>query len=111
MDGKSVADQAVTTKNGAFAAPHKLAQGEFAIVSLVDQAIGCDGLIDELRLSRGLREIVVSEKPLTADDTTLGLWNFDELTGGGCFVDLSANKRKAWLPGSADGMPESAKKK
>ena len=48
---------------------------------------------------------------LKADDTTIALWNFDALTEGGSFVDQSANKLKAWLPGSADGMPGSAKKK
>lgn len=112
VDGKQVADQEVKTNDGAFGAALKPAQEELAIGSLVDQAIGCDGVIDDLRLSRGLRPLSsVPSEALKADDSTIGLWNFDTLTEGGSFVDLSANKLKAWLPGSADGMPASAKKK
>ena len=112
VDGQQVADQEVKAKEGAFGGELKPAHEELAIGSLVDQAIGCDGVIDEFRVSRGLRPI--NELPsdaLKADDSTVALWNFDTLTEGGSFVDLSANKLKAWLPGSADGMPASAKKK
>ena len=112
VDGKQVADQEVKAKDGAFGSALKPAHEELAIGSLVDQVIGCDGVIDELRISRGLRQIKeVPSEPLKADDSTVALWNFDTLSEGGSFVDLSANKLKAWLPGSADGMPTSAKKK
>jgi len=112
VDGKQVADQAVKAKEGAFGSELKPAQEELAIGSLVDQVIGCDGTIDELRLSRGVRPISgVPSEALTADDSTIALWNFDALTDGGSFVDRSANKLKAWLPGSQDGDPASAKKK
>ena len=37
-----------------------------------------DGLIDELRISRGLRDIkAVPEAPFAVDDLTAGLWHFD----------------------------------
>ena len=112
VDGKQVADQEMKPKDGAFALERMPAQGELAIGALVDQVIGCDGMIDELRLSRGLRAVDrVATEALKADDTTIALWNFDTLTEGGSFVDQSANKLKAWLPASADGMPASAKKK
>ncbi len=112
VDGKQVADQEVKAKDGAFGAALKPAQEELAIGSLVDQLIGCDGVIDELRISRGLSPISsVPSETLKVDDSTIALWSFDTLTEGGSFVDLSANKLKAWLPGSADGMPVSAKKK
>lgn len=112
VDGKQVADQEVTAKDGAFGASPKAAQEELAIGSLVDQGIGCDGVIDELRISRGLRPIGdLPGEALKADDSTVALWNFDALTDSGSFVDLSASKLKAWLPGSAEGMPASAKKK
>ena len=112
VDGKQVADQEVKAKDGAFGSALKPAHEELAIGSLVDQVIGCDGVIDDLRFSRGLRPIKeVPSEPLKADDSTVALWNFDTLTEGGSFVDLSANKFKAWLPGSVDGMPASAKKK
>ncbi len=112
VDGKQVADQEVKAKDDAFGSELKPAQEEFAIGSLVDQVIGCDGVIDELRISRGLRPIKdVPTETLKADDSTIAFWNFDTLTEGGSFVDQSANKLKAWLPSSADGMPASAKKK
>ncbi len=112
VDGKQVADQEVKTKEGAFGSVLKPAQEELSIGSLVDQVIGCDGVIDDLRISRGLRPIKdVPTEALKADDSAIALWNFDTLSDGGSFVDLSANKLKAWLPGSADGMPASAKKK
>ena len=111
VDGKQVADQEVKAKDGAFASAPKPAHEELAIGSLVDQVIGCDGVIDELRISRGLRPIKeVPSEALKVDDSTVALWNFDTLIEGGSFVDLSANTLKAWLPGSADGMPASAKK-
>jgi type 1 glutamine amidotransferase len=112
VDGKPVADQEVKAKAGAFGSDPKPAQGELAIGALVDQGIACDGVIDDLRLSRGLRTIKeVPGEALKPDDATIALWSFDTLTDGGSFVDSSANKLKAWLPGSADGMPASAKKK
>lgn len=112
VDGKQFADQEVKTKDGAFSSSPKPAQEELAIGSLVDQGIGCDGVIDELRISRGLRSISgVPSDALKADDSTISLWSFDTLTDSGSFLDQSANKQKAWLPGSADGMPASAKKK
>lgn len=112
VDGKQVADQEVKAKNGVFGAAPKPAQEELAIGTLVDQVIGCDGVIDELRISRGLRPMKdVPSEALKVDDSTVALWNFDTLSDGGSFVDLSANKLKAWLPDSADGMPASAKKK
>ncbi len=73
-DGKQVADAAVESKN----VPTQ--PGGLAIGSLVTHEIGCAGLIDEVRLSRGVREIKSApEKPPDADDSTLGLWRFDGL--------------------------------
>jgi hypothetical protein len=54
--------------------------GGVAFGRLVEGGIGCDGLVDDVRLSRGVREITgVPKEPLPKDATTLGLWNFDEL--------------------------------
>ncbi len=42
------------------------------------QNIGCDGLVDEVRISSGVRAIErVPDGPFAADDKTLGLWHFD----------------------------------
>src|SRR5262245_3969469 len=75
-DGKQVADAAVESKN----TPTQ--PGGLAIGSLVTHEIGCVGLIDDVRLSRGVREIAIPEKPLEADDRTLGLWRLDEVKDG-----------------------------
>ncbi len=54
--------------------------GGLAIGSLVEQSIGCDGILDEVRISSGERTISEpSSAPLQRDATTLDLWNFDEL--------------------------------
>lgn len=55
-------------------------KGAIAIGSLVEGGIGCDGTIDDLRISRGARSIEKSPaEPLKADDSTLGLWSLDVL--------------------------------
>ena len=52
---------------------------------------GCSGLIDEVRISRGLRAVTtVPSSPAKADAETLGLWNMDAGTDQGV-PDLSAN--------------------
>ncbi|MBL8826207.1 MAG: ThuA domain-containing protein [Planctomycetaceae bacterium] len=74
VDGRQVADQAVKF-NGKAAVP-----GGLSIGALVDRTIGAKALIDEVRLSRGVREIMaVPTAPFEADDQTVGLWHFDEL--------------------------------
>jgi hypothetical protein len=53
--------------------------GKLAIGDIVEGGLGCDGAVDNVRLSRGAREIGASPgTPLTRDSTTLGLWDFDE---------------------------------
>lgn len=72
VDGKQVADKAIESKNNPPQA------GGLTIGSLVTHEIGCAGLIDEVRLTRGIREIKeVPNSPLKADEQTLGLWRFD----------------------------------
>ncbi|MBT6154881.1 MAG: DUF1553 domain-containing protein [Planctomycetaceae bacterium] len=42
--------------------------------------IGCDGVLDEVRISRGIRPIDgIPPGPWTADENTLGLWRFDKI--------------------------------
>jgi hypothetical protein len=46
----------------------------------VDRAIGCAGWLDDVRISRGLRDAEgVPREPLSRDDATLGLWRFEKL--------------------------------
>ncbi len=73
VDGKQVLDAPVKPLTGT-AKPGGLAFGK-----LVDGTIGCDGLLDDIRISKGVREISgVGKEPLKSDAQTVGLWNFDE---------------------------------
>ena len=80
VDGKAALDKALPESKPAEAGP-------IAIGQLVEGGIGCAGLIDELRFTRGVREFtelpaeapVLDERQLA---TTLGLWHFDKLNGG-----------------------------
>ncbi len=77
VDAKLVLDQPAPPLSGQ-AVPGGLAFGR-----LVEGSIGCDGLVDEVRVSRGVREIAaVPTAPLTRDAATVGLWHFDELPSG-----------------------------
>jgi putative heme-binding domain-containing protein len=73
IDGKQVALQKVTTQ--IFLG----ASGDFAIGRLVEGSLGCDGLIDDVRISSGVRETALPTEPLLANNTTVGLWHFDSL--------------------------------
>jgi hypothetical protein len=73
VDGKQVLDAPVKPLTGT-AKPGGLAFGK-----LVEGTIGCDGLLDDIRISKGVREIKgVAKEPLKADAQTVGLWNFDD---------------------------------
>jgi sugar phosphate isomerase/epimerase len=72
VDGEAVADVAIESKQQPPQA------GGLAIGSLPTREIGCNGMIDEVRISRGVREIKeVPTAPLKADEQTIGLWRFD----------------------------------
>jgi putative heme-binding domain-containing protein len=66
------------------------------------QAIGCDGLIDDVRISRTLRELTAAPTaPLAADESTVGLWHFDRIEDAG-IEDVSAGKNPAVTAGRPD---------
>lgn len=74
VDGKLVKDAPARPLTGTPLA------GGLAFGRLVEGGIGCDGVVDDIRLSRGVREFSgVSAKPLQRDTQTVGLWNFDDL--------------------------------
>ncbi len=55
--------------------------GGLAIGRLVEGKLGCDGAIDDVRISKGVREIPApSAEPLEKDAQTISIWNFDELS-------------------------------
>ncbi|MBQ9127011.1 MAG: hypothetical protein IJY15_04530 [Thermoguttaceae bacterium] len=69
---------------------------KFAVGSLVDRSIYCDGVIDDLRISRGIRKFspeTVPTEPLPLDDETLLLTRFD-LTGIGSLAERNDALRR-----------------
>jgi azurin len=74
IDGKQVFEKPVQPLSGTPAA------GGIAFGSLVDHSIGCDGLIDDVRLSRGVMKPRKGNAPRLRMDNTLGLWDFDNLS-------------------------------
>ena len=73
VDGKLVKDAPTTPLQGT-PQPGKLAIGDIA-----EGGLGCDGLVDNVRISRGAREIESTPAaPLVKDEATLGLWDYDE---------------------------------
>jgi sugar phosphate isomerase/epimerase len=78
VDGNLVKDAPATPLTGT---PQP---GELAFGQLVEGGMGCDGAVDNLRLSRGVRAISgTPAAPLTKDATTLGLWDFDDKPAAG----------------------------
>ena len=72
VDGEQVLDAPSTRK------PDKALPGGLAFGRLVEGGLGCAGLIDDVRLSTGVRDIKgVPQEPAKADAQTLGLWSFD----------------------------------
>jgi mono/diheme cytochrome c family protein len=63
--------------------------GPLQFGGIVEHKLSCDGLVDEVRLSRGVRKIEsLPTSPFTADEATLALWHFDEAHGG-FFADFA----------------------
>jgi len=72
-------------------------QGAFYIGAYPPEHLGCDGVIDEVRLTRGIREIAaVPLQPFEADADTVGLWHFDHCAEG-AYPDGSAASNHAEL--------------
>ena len=83
VDGQQVKHQPVTRKQK----PGPLGTLDFG--GYTSEPVGCDGAVDDVRISNIIRPIdQKSPGPFTADKHTLGLWNFDELVANR-LVDLS----------------------
>ncbi len=89
IDGKTVADQKVAFQNG------RTIAGRLAIGSLAGKEIGCGGIVDEVRITSGVREFSATPQaaPKT-DENTVGLWHLDSLKNGK-FTDESKLKNPA----------------
>lgn len=73
VDGAPVAEQAVVPKNT------PPLPGGLAFGRLVEGSLGCDGLVDDVRISRGPREVKRPAAPLAREADTLGLWDFNQI--------------------------------
>lgn len=75
IDGKMVLEKATGAAGPAHPAEHET----LAFGRLVEGGLGCDGLIDDAKLSRGAMKPRKGDGPRLRMDNTLGLWNFDDL--------------------------------
>lgn len=92
VDGAKVAEEPIRFVGG------QPENGELAIGSLPSRDIGCNGWVDEVRISRGRRDVgKVPEAPFTADADTLGLWHLDALEESACTPDASSRNQPARL--------------
>ena len=95
VDGKIAADQTIVSKSGGSQ------PGELAFGSLVSGEIGCDGLIDDVRISQSALDIKsVPATPVALEDASLGLWRFDTLEQGR-FPDIGRLNNPAHRRGEA----------
>ena len=89
VDGKMAIDQNVTedpTKPQPGAITPNVAPLAFG--SLASGEIGCDGLIDDVRISQSALDIKsVPSAPVALEDASIGLWRFDRLEQGR-FADI-----------------------
>ncbi|HEY4263238.1 MAG TPA: DUF6797 domain-containing protein, partial [Schlesneria sp.] len=100
VDGKQAADQ-IHKRTDKATEP-----GGLALASLVDRAIGCSGLIDEVRISKGIRPVTsIPDRPYVIDDSTIALWHLDELVEQKRFEDASPRKSPAVLGQADTGKP------
>jgi azurin/sugar phosphate isomerase/epimerase len=76
VDGKMVLEKPTGKKDGLVihAGVESIAFGR-----LVEGTLGCDGLIDDVRLSRGVMKPRKGDSPRLRMDNTLEIWSFDDL--------------------------------
>jgi azurin/sugar phosphate isomerase/epimerase len=85
VDGKQVAEKPATPMTG------KAQPGALAIGGLAEGTLHCDGVIDDVRLSKGAREIQVINEPVKADAQTIEAWNFDSIMAASEAVPVPAS--------------------
>lgn len=73
VDGECVKQQAVKRMKT------DVVPGDLFFGGYPPQKIGCDGAVDEVRISRGIVPIEkVPQTPFAIDENTIGLWRFDQ---------------------------------
>lgn len=87
VDGKKVLEKATGETVGLVR--HANVES-IAFGRLVEGTLGCDGLIDDVRLSRGVLKPRRSDAPRQRMDNTLGLWSFEHLDDATAVVQAPA---------------------
>lgn len=94
VDAEEVANQEVVRRDKPARQPGPLSFG----TAPANPELRCDGLLDEIRLSQGLRAIrAIPTAPFAADAQTVGLWRLDQLSSKGELADLSSLRNPAVL--------------
>lgn len=93
LDAAQVANMKFTRRGDA---KRKRGPLSFGLAVQGSGRIGCNGLVDEVRISKGLRKIEgVPAAPLAADEQTVGLWHLDDHPDALEFKDASPLKSHA----------------
>ena len=96
VDGKQVAKSMIQFNGG------KSLAGTLAIGSLTDGKIRCRGLIDDVRVSSGVRDVSKTPtEPFQKDAQTVGLWRFDAVQYNRQFKDHSKSASPALFAAAA----------
>ena len=103
VDGRALSRVEVHPKIEAWSMDSRTNEGPQFIGGFPPDARGSSALIDEVRISRGVRQIDgIPDHPFEADAATIGLWHFDELDDAGHFVDYAPTNKplvvKPYLP-------------
>lgn len=92
VDAKPVADQEIKSNGGTSQS------GELAFGALASRELGCDGLIDDVRISQSALDMKsVPSAPLAVEDASIGLWRFDSIDQGR-LADIGRLNNPARLP-------------
>ncbi len=100
IDGKMVLEKAT----GPAGPAHPADSETLAFGRLVEGNLGCDGLIDDARLSRGAMKPRKGDSPRLRMDNTLALWSFDDL--GTAAMAVKAPEPAEFKPGLKPLNPE-----
>ncbi len=92
VDGREVVNRPIMRQNTLPVVPGTLTFGH---VVGTGGGFGCDGLVDEVRISSTARPITIPETPFQADAATLGLWHFDGVENRNRLADVSVRANHA----------------
>jgi beta-mannosidase len=103
LAGEEAVSQPITINRGS----RRISEGPLMIGHNRPHKWLCHGLLDEVRMSTGTRDVsTVPDAPFEADERTTGLWRFDELDEKDRFADASGALNWARVLPSGDTLDE-----